>query len=188
VQQEDAVARLSAPRREDLPSEEQAVYDAIVKSRGQVSGPFTVLMHSPEVAGRIAEVGAYVRFESKLPIAVRCLAAIVAARALDCRYVWAAWVPQAQRAGIGDEIIAAIQDRRPPPGLTAEQALVVAAGQQLLGGNHQLADDTYAALVEHFGPSGLAELTATFGYFSLLAMPLNAFQVDPRPDGPVLPI
>src|SRR5438477_13097714 len=102
------MARLTAPQREDLPSDQQAVYDAIVKSRGQVAGPFTVLMHSPEVAGRIAEVGAYVRFESMLPVAVRCLAAILTARQLDCKYVWAAWSVQAKNAGIGDDIIVAV--------------------------------------------------------------------------------
>jgi 4-carboxymuconolactone decarboxylase len=155
---------------------------------GQISGPFTVLMHSPAVAGRVAEVGAYIRFESMLPIAVRALAGIITARELDCRYVWAAWAPQAQRAGIGDEIIAAIRDRRPPSGLTEEQALVVAAGHELLRGNHQLSDATYQALLAHFGNQGAVELAATFGYFAMLAMPLNAFQVDPPPDRPVLPI
>jgi 4-carboxymuconolactone decarboxylase len=179
---------LSAPRREDLPSEQQAVYDAIVRSRGQISGPFTVLLHSPVVAGRVADVGAYIRFESTLPVAVRCLAALLAARALDCRYVWAAWVPQAQRAGIGDPIIAAIRDRQSPTGLTDEQALVVDAGQQLLRGNHQLSDATYRALLAQFGTQGTVDLIATFGYFAMLSMPLNAFQVAPSTGGPVLPI
>ncbi len=182
------MARLSAPQREALPPDQQAIYDAIVQSRGKISGPFTVLMHSPAVAGRVADVGAYIRFESMLPIAVRSLAGIITARELDCRYVWAAWVPQAQQAGISEEIITAIQDRRTLLGLTEEQALVVAAGQQLLRGNHQLSDATYEALLAHFGPQGIVELAATFGYFSMLAMPLNAFQVDPPPDRPVLPV
>jgi 4-carboxymuconolactone decarboxylase len=182
------MARLNPPRREELSSEQQTAYDAIVQSRGHVSGPFTVLLHSPSLASRVADVGAYVRFESPLPIAVRCLAAILTARDRDCSYVWAAWAPQAQRAGISDEIIAAVHDRQTPTGLTEEQALVVAAGQQLLGGKHQLSDATYQALIAHFGTQYAVELVATFGYFSLLAMPLNAFQVDPSPTGPVLSI
>lgn len=182
------MARLDPPRREELSPDQQVAYDAIVKSRGQVTGPFTVLIHSPTLAGRVAEVGAYVRFESPLPIAARCLAALVAARALDCRYVWAAWVPQARRAGVPDAVIAAIQDRRTPTGLPPEQAIVVTAGQQLLGGDHQLADGTYCSLLDHFGTQGAVELAATFGYFAQLAIPLNAFQVDPSSGGPVLPI
>src|SRR5262245_47995253 len=118
------MARLSPPRREELSSEQQVAYDAITASRGHVSGPFTVLLHSPSLAGRAADVVAYVRFESPLPVAVRCLAAILTARDRDCRYVWSAWVPQAQRAGISDEIIAAVQNRQSPTGLTEEQALV----------------------------------------------------------------
>ena len=182
------MARLPTPRREELPPEQQPVYDAIVQSRGQISGPFTVLLYSPQVAGRVAQVGAYIRFESMLPVAVRCLAAVITARELDCSFEWAAWVGQAQRAGVRDEIIAAIRNRQTPSGLTEEEALVVQAGQQLLRGNHHLTDATYRALVDHFGTQGAVELTATFGYFAMLAVPLNAFEVDTPPGSPVLPI
>jgi 4-carboxymuconolactone decarboxylase len=53
--------RLPEVTRDQLSAEDQAVYDAIAASRGSVRGPFAVLMHSPDVAGRAAHVGTYVR-------------------------------------------------------------------------------------------------------------------------------
>ena len=53
-------------KKEDLAPEHQPIYDAIAASRGVVGGPFLGLLHSPELAGRTAHLGSYVRFESSL--------------------------------------------------------------------------------------------------------------------------
>ena len=60
------MARLSEVTRDEVPPEKQHIYDEISGSRGSVRGPFAMLMHSPEVAGRAAHLGAYLRFESSL--------------------------------------------------------------------------------------------------------------------------
>jgi len=39
------------------------VVDAITRSRGAIQGPFTMFLHCPELAGRVAHLGAFVRFE-----------------------------------------------------------------------------------------------------------------------------
>jgi 4-carboxymuconolactone decarboxylase len=181
------VARLPTPRREDLSPEQQKIYDSIVETRGGIMGPFTVLLHSPVVGGRVADVGTYIRFESILPIALRCLAAVVTSRELDCAFEWSGWVPQALKAGIRQETIDAIQDGRTPLGLTEDEALVVSVGRQLLRGNHHISNETFRAIVDRFGTQGAVELTSTFGYFAMLAMSLNAFEVDAHPGTPVLP-
>lgn len=182
------MARLSPVQREQLQADDQRFYDAIVKTRGNISGPFTVLLNSPDLAARVADVGAYVRFESMLPLAVRTLAAIIAARALDCRFEWAAWAPQAQRAGVRDEIIDAVRERRPLPPLNEEEQLVVDFCQQLCYGNHHVNETTYKDTVAHFGVRGAVELAGTVGYFFMIGVPLNAFEVDPNPEGQQLPI
>ena len=46
-------------KKELLPPEHQALYDAIAKSRGRVGGPFLALLHSPEIAERTAHLGSY---------------------------------------------------------------------------------------------------------------------------------
>jgi 4-carboxymuconolactone decarboxylase len=50
-----------------------------------------------------------------------------------------------------------------------------------------VSDATFKAAKEKFGVQGVTELTATFGYYSMLAAALNAFEVEPAPDAPRLP-
>ena len=94
------MARLPEIQRDDLPPEHQARYDAIAGSRGAVRGPFAMLMHSPDVAARIAHVGSYIRFENPLDPDVRELAIAIVARVWDCRYEWGMHVPIATEAGV----------------------------------------------------------------------------------------
>jgi 4-carboxymuconolactone decarboxylase len=120
-------------RREALPADQRAAWDQIVESRGHVAGPFAALLHTPEIARRVAHVGAYVRFESSaLTGPQRELAILATARAMDCRYEWAAHAPLARKAGVRDEAIAAIRDRRAPAGLTPDEAAIVTYVTQLL--------------------------------------------------------
>ena len=45
-----------------------AVWDRIAQSRGRVTRPFAALLHSPELARRVAETGHHVRFEGPLAL------------------------------------------------------------------------------------------------------------------------
>ena len=44
--------------KDQVAAKDHAVFDSIVASRGAVQGPFTMFLHSPELAGRVAHVGA----------------------------------------------------------------------------------------------------------------------------------
>lgn len=174
-------------RREQLAPEHRAAWDAIGESRGKVAGPFAALLHSPEVAARAAHLGAYIRFESGLDGRERELAILTVARTFDCRYEWAAHVKEARRVGLGEEAIAAVRERRAPAGLTADEAQVVAYARQLLI-DHRADAATFGALRERLGVERLVELTATVGYYAMLACTLNAFDVAPPPTDEQLPI
>jgi len=56
--------------------ETHSIVDAIVGSRGALQSPFSMFLHAPELAGRAAHLGARVRFEGKLDMRVRVLAAM----------------------------------------------------------------------------------------------------------------
>jgi len=174
-------------RKSDLPVEGQAAWDAIAQSRGHVVGPFTVLLHSPELATRTASIGAYLRFESTLSATDRELAILGVARALDCRFEWAGHVPLAREAGVREEAIAALRERRAPTGLTPEETGIVAYASQLLG-RHRVDDAAFAALSARLGVQGIVELTSLIGYYTMLACTLNAFDLAPAPDADQLPV
>src|ERR1700748_2289013 len=41
--------------KEQVPAKDHAIVDAIAQSRGAIQGPFTMFLHCPELAGRVAD-------------------------------------------------------------------------------------------------------------------------------------
>ena len=171
--------RLPEVTRDQLSAEDQAVYDAIAASRGSVRGPFAVLMHSPDVAGRAAHVGTYVRFESTVPRLPLELAILAIARHWDASYEWTAHEIQAKDAGARDEAIAAIRDRTAPEGLTDDEALTVKFTIELLN-DHKVSDETFNAVKDALGMRGVTDLTVTVGYYSMISCVLNGMEMLPE--------
>ncbi len=168
--------------KDQLSEDAHAVFDAIAESRGRVRGPFSILLHSPELAGRAAHLGAFVRFESSVPPEVRELAVLLGAHLWRCEYEWSAHLPQAQRVGVRPEAIAAIERDADLEAFTADEALVVRYGRALLTTN-RVDPETFEALRARYGDRVLVELTATLGYYSMLAIVLNAAEVAPLAGG-----
>src|SRR2546429_1296170 len=115
------MARLTPITSKDqVAAKDHAIVDAIVGSRGALQGPFTMFLHCPELAGRTAHLGAFVRFEGSLDMRVRVLAAMTAAREFEAVYVWGAQTGGARRQGVPETTIAAIRENHsrgiPPEG------------------------------------------------------------------------
>jgi 4-carboxymuconolactone decarboxylase len=171
-------------QREELPEGERRFYDAVKAIRGRpISGPFITLMNSsPDLTSRYAHLGHYFHArgqadESILSLRVRTLVALILSRTLNCVYEWSGWVNWALEAGLPQETVDAIRDRRPPPHPTGEDSLVMDFCAQLMTGSHRVNKATYSAALEHFGTQGIVELATTLGYFAMLAYPLNAFEI-----------
>jgi 4-carboxymuconolactone decarboxylase len=177
--------RIPPVTRDSLPPDKQAIYDSISQSRGQVSGPFPVLLNSPEAASHIAALGHYIRYESILKPMIRELAIMTVAREFDCQYAWTSHDSLARQAGVREEALTALRDRKAPQGLTAEEADIVRYAQELVR-TRRISDTTFAAVLKRLGPQGITELTATMGYYAMLGFALNAFDV--QPEKPLLPI
>jgi len=169
--------RLPELGREELSARGQQIYDGIVASRGGVRGPFAALMHSPEVAGRAAHLGTYLRFETSLDPMTLQIVTLAVAREWDCQYEWTAHEPQAREASVRDDTIAAIKERRAPEGLTKEEAVVVRYVHELIRG-HRVSQETFDQIEARFSPQELTDLTATIGFYSMVSCVLIAYQVQ----------
>jgi 4-carboxymuconolactone decarboxylase len=181
------MARLpSITNKEQVAAKDHAAFDAIVASRGAVQGPFTMFMHSPEVSGRVAHLGAYVRFEGSLDMRVRVLAAMTAAREFEAMYVWGAQTGGARRLGVAEETIAAIRDNH-SRGIPAEDTQIVEFTRQLLR-KHRVDADLFKAMQQRFGSDELVQLTTAIGYYSLLSMTVNACELEPAAGAEVLKV
>ena len=179
------MARLTPITSKDqVAAQDHAIVDAIVESRGALQGPFTMFLHCPELAGRLAHLGAFVRFEGSLDMRVRVLAAMVTAREFDAVYVWGAQTGSARRQGVPETTITAIREKH-SRGIPAEDAQIVDFTRQLLQ-THRVDAATFKALLERFGNDGLIQLTGAIGYYSMLAMTVNACELEAAPGAEVL--
>jgi 4-carboxymuconolactone decarboxylase len=181
------MARLtSITNKSQVAEKDQPIVDSIVASRGALQGPFTMFLHSPELAGRLAHLGAYVRFEGALDMRVRVLAAMTVARELEAVYVWGAQTGGARRLGVPETTITAIRENH-SRGVPAEDAQIIDFTRQLMR-KHRLDEATAKALIGRFGNDGFIQLTGAIGYYSMLAMTVNACELEAAPGAEVLKV
>jgi 4-carboxymuconolactone decarboxylase len=181
------MARLSPITSKDqVAAKDHGVFDGIVASRGAVQGPFTMFLHSPELAGRLAHLGAYIRFEGSLDMRARVLAAMTVAREFEAVYVWGAQTGGARRLGVPEETIAAIRDNH-SRGIAPADAEIVEFTRTLLR-RHRVDQASFKRLQDRFGDDGLIQLTSAIGYYSMLAMTVNACELEAAPGAEVLAV
>ena len=170
--------------KNQVAAKDHAIVDGIVESRGALQGPFTMFLHCPELAGRAAHLGAFVRFEGTLDMRARVLAAMVVAREFEAAYVWGAQAGGARRLGVPEATIAAVRDKH-ARGLPLEDAQIVDFTRTLLR-RHRVDDATVKALRARFGDDGFIQLTGAIGYYSMLSMTVNACELEAAPGAEIL--
>lgn len=172
------MARLRSLAREDLAPADRHVYDDIAASRGRVPPNYKVLLNSPPAAARMAALGAYVRFESPLPARTKALALLTVARETDGDYVWTMNQPHAVTAGLSEDIITSIRERRAPAVLAPEDAVIVRFTLELLS-QHRVAEATFRAVQQQLGDAGVVDLLLCIGYYASLSHALSALEISP---------
>jgi 4-carboxymuconolactone decarboxylase len=121
-------------------------------------------------------LGSYVRFESTLDHKVIEFAALVAARELDCKHEWAAHVNHAQKAGVPLATVRAVHQKKDVEHFSLEDAQILSFVREMIH-THRVSEPTFQAIYGRFGEKGMVELTATIGYYAMLACTLNTFDV-----------
>jgi 4-carboxymuconolactone decarboxylase len=175
------MARVPNVTREQLSPEHHEFYDSIAGSRGSVRGPYGILMHSPDLAARVAHTGSYVRFDLDLPESLKETVIITAAREIKNQYEFAAHARLARQHGVPEDTIQAIARGTAPEGLPSDAALLVKYTKELLQ-NHKISDTTFNAVKDKYGIPKTVEITALIGHYLLVGQILTAFEVD-LPEG-----
>jgi 4-carboxymuconolactone decarboxylase len=173
------MARIPPATRDSVPAEQRAAFDAFVQQRGSVpsNGPLAIMLNVPEVLQRGEHLRAYLRGDgSSLALKIRELAMILTARELDCQFIWNAHAASARQAGVRNDVVDRLRDKRELTDLTPDEAAVVHYGREFFR-THQVSQATFNAALAQFGVRGLVELTNLMGYYALLAFNINAFGV-----------
>jgi 4-carboxymuconolactone decarboxylase len=196
------MGRLEPMPIDRLSAEQRGLYDAILAGRrgqavaaagregaagglldanGALVGPFNAWLLSPAIGDRIQRLGESIRFASSLPPNVLEVAILVEAREWRAEFEWWAHVRLARRAGVSADVIAAIQEHRDPAFSDPGEAIAWRFSRELLE-RRRVSAATYAAARSRFGENGVMELVTLLGYYTLVSMTLNAFEV-PLPEG-----
>jgi 4-carboxymuconolactone decarboxylase len=176
--------RIPLPSPEELNPEQRRVYDAVVAGpRGRVQGPLRAAIHNPELAEKWQQFGELLRYRTSLPPRLSELAILVTARHWNCQFEWYAHEPHAVKGGLAAAVIDAIRHGRRPTFAKADELAVYDYSVELHE-QHAVSDATYKRALEQFGTLGVVELTALLGYYSMVAMSLNAHEMLPPPEVP----
>jgi len=174
--------RIELPNPESMDPDQRRVYDKVVSGRrGKVQGPLRAVLHSAELADRWQALGELLRYQTSLPPRLSELAILVTARACQSPFEWYAHRLEAEKVGIAQETLEALLAQRLPTGLTEDEATVLQFATEL-NQHNSVSDHTYAQALARFGTRTVVELTALVGYYTMVAMTLNAHEI-PFPEG-----
>lgn len=173
------MARLSNLDFNNLSKEQQSVFSKIVSGpRGAVRGPLAIWLNRPGLADKAQALGQYCRYDSSLSPLLSELAILVTARIWDATFEWQAHVVHAQKAGLAQNVIDDLALDIEPVFETEEESVVYHVARDL-NINRKISDVLYKQAEKTLGKDRLVDLIGVLGYYALISMTINAFEVDP---------
>jgi len=149
--------------------------------RGGVVGPFVAALRSPECMRRLQHLGAFLRYDSNIDPRLREIVILLAARRWRQDYEWVTHEPLARAAGVAPATIDAIRTGTTPRSLSGDEAVAFELCAVLFA-DGRVPDALYARALGVLGEPGLIDVVCAVGYYSTLAMIMNAVRTAP-PDG-----
>jgi 4-carboxymuconolactone decarboxylase len=184
----NAQDRLPAISPDKMTAEQKKAVEEFVAARNApISGPFNVMLRSPEVMTRARAMGDFLRYKSSLPPRLSEFVILMTARQWTQQYEWNTHYDIAIKAGVKVEVAKAIAEGRRPEGLTEDEQILYDFCSELQH-NRSIADATYGRMLSKFGETGIIDTAGIVGYYSFLAIMLNTARTPPDPSSaPVLP-
>jgi 4-carboxymuconolactone decarboxylase len=181
------MSRVPELAADTLSPEQRRVRDEIASARnGQARGPFGVWLRVPEIADAANKLGNVLRRKSRFEPRLFELMVLVVVRHWSANYAWNVHAAAAREGSLAPAIIDAIRERRRPE-FAREDERVVYDTISELSEKRALSQATYDRALATFGVELLIELIAGAGFYTMVAMTLDAFDIDMAPGGTKLP-
>ncbi|WP_410676547.1 carboxymuconolactone decarboxylase family protein [Amycolatopsis sp. cmx-4-68] len=186
---ETTPGRFSPPPPAELDDDQQAFYQRLVDGPrgtagdvpllggdGGLLGPFAVMAIAPDVGEAVAQVGAAVRYATRLEPIVREAAVLLVASHHHSEFEWSAHDEPARKAGLDESQLCQLKAGVLPSRLTRRQDRALGTVHTMLH-TGTLDEATYTDTVADLGERGLAELVWLTGYYTMLALALAVFDL-----------
>jgi 4-carboxymuconolactone decarboxylase len=176
------MSRLTKLTPDQYDKDQQEQYERMlrfVKLRpdGSLGGPFDAWMRSPEVAKLAMRFGNFVWERTVLGRRLVELAISITAAFWRSNVEWG-HSRRAIELGVSEATINDVLHGRRPESAPEDELLVYDVCRSMHQ-THRLSDELYERAVAKFGERGIADLMATIGYYSFVAMTLSAFKIEP---------
>lgn len=169
--------RLTPVSALQLDAEQQAILDKIAASRGgNLNGPFHAWIRNPEFADLAQALGKYCRYDSSLSLRQSELLIVVTAAFWHSQAEWAIHAPIAESAGVCPRALEKIRTGITPNFRQDDERLLHIVAKTVLE-QKQVPDDLYAEALAYFGEQALVDIVGIIGYYSMVALTLNAFDI-----------
>lgn len=165
--------RLPIPSDTDeFPDETRAAVRHILETRKSMPPPSSYLTYAGKAGELLSDLVDHLRYHTTLTQAETELAICTAARAANANYIWASHVKRGLTAGTREEAINAIDTYGPLDDLTADEAMIIRLGREVLE-EGAVSDGTFQTVRERYGETGLMELTALMSVYMMNASVLR---------------
>ena len=159
------------------PAQAEVVAEVVSGKRGKVPAPMIAWLQNPELARRGQRLGELLRFDTTLDPVLSELAILICGRHWTSHHEWSAHSRLALAAGLDPETIADIAARKADPYLRDDREKAVFQIATVLLSQTKIDDALYKLGVAALGEVGMVELVAILGYYCMVALTLNAFEI-----------
>jgi len=149
----------------------------ILQERGRISTLYRVLLNSAPLARGWEALFTAIRNRASLPARLRELAILRIAGLNGARYEFDAHVPHAQKAGVSDEAIAALESGIVSNTLAPLDRLVLELTDAMTR-DIEVPDALFERVREHFDAEKLVELVATIAAYNMVSRFLVALRIE----------
>jgi 4-carboxymuconolactone decarboxylase len=149
-------------------------------SDGRLIGPFNPLLCSPGVSAGFVDFIEAEATSTSLDNRVRQVVILTVGAVWRSPYELYAHSAEARRAGLPDEVIAALVVGQLPAQLSDDEKLAARFAQQLTA-ERRVDAALYAEAERAYGQRALVDLTLLIGYFHTTCALLNAFEIPAPP-------
>jgi 4-carboxymuconolactone decarboxylase len=140
----------------------------ILETRKSTPPPSTYMTYAGQAGARLSDLVDHLRYHTSLSDAETELAICTAARAANADFIWNAHVRLGLLAGTREEAIHAVDSHGSLDDLTADEALIIRFGRELLEAP-SVSTETFEAVRARYGEKGMMELTAIMSVYMMNA-------------------
>ena len=174
--------RLAVLNDEQLNPTQRALIEAMRSGpRGQsltIRGPFAAFLHAPVFGDLAQRLGAHCRYKTTISPRLSEFAILCTARLWRAQFEWYAHEPMALKAGVSPKTVRDLKAGRVPKSAAKDERAIYDFIQELYK-TRRVSDRTYKRVRSFFSDEAMVELVGVLGYYVLISMTLNVFQLLP---------